>query len=46
MATTLDEVMELAQREQYLAVVATVRADLTDPGLAGQRRWHAPSGHR
>jgi PPOX class probable F420-dependent enzyme len=29
MATTLDEVMELAQREQYLAVVATLRADLT-----------------
>ena len=29
MTTTLDEVMELAQREQYLAVVATVRADLT-----------------
>lgn len=29
MTTTLDEVMELAQREQYLAVVATLRADLT-----------------
>ncbi len=29
MATTLDEVMELAQREQYLAVVATLRADMT-----------------
>lgn len=29
MATTLDEVMELAEREQYLAVVATLRADLT-----------------
>ena len=26
---TLDEVMELARREQYLAVVATVRADAT-----------------
>ena len=29
MATTLDEVMQLAQREQYLAVVATLRADMT-----------------
>ena len=29
MATTLDEVMELAQREQYLAVVATLRADMS-----------------
>ena len=29
MAKTLDEVMEVAQREQYLAVVATLRADLT-----------------
>ena len=27
MAATLDDVMELAQREQYLAVVATLRAD-------------------
>ena len=26
---TLDEVMELARREQYLAVIATVRADAT-----------------
>jgi PPOX class probable F420-dependent enzyme len=29
MTMTLDEVMELAQREQYLAIVATVRADFT-----------------
>lgn len=29
MATTLDEVMQLAQREQYLAVIATLRADMT-----------------
>jgi PPOX class probable F420-dependent enzyme len=29
MATTLDEVMELARREDCLAVVATVRADLS-----------------
>ncbi len=29
MASTLDDVMKLAGREQYLAVVATVRADAT-----------------
>ena len=29
MATTMDEVMQLAQREQYLAVVATLRGDST-----------------
>ncbi|MGZ6950405.1 MAG: pyridoxamine 5'-phosphate oxidase, partial [Ilumatobacteraceae bacterium] len=29
MATTLDEVMVLAKREQGLAVVATLRADQT-----------------
>ena len=29
MAANLDDVMELAQREQYLAVVATMRDDMT-----------------
>ena len=43
---TLDEVVELARREQFLAVVATVQRRLQRPVVARQRGRAGPSDQR